>query len=96
MQGVEAAERPRRGVKWGGTRRGRLPGGGRAASICLVAVARKSPRVQEAGAVARGRDRRRVIGGEAKRAGGHGDVALGATECVMCVPPCWAAACTSP
>ena len=61
-----AAERPRRGEKFRGLR-GLLPGVGRAASMCLVAAARNSPNVRELGAAGRARERRMVIGGDAKR-----------------------------
>lgn len=57
-------ERPLRGEKFSGSRRRRFPGTGRIELRFLVAAVRNSPMVQVAPL---GRDRRRVIGGDAKR-----------------------------
>ncbi|XP_044455613.1 uncharacterized protein [Triticum aestivum] len=91
LRAVDVADLPRLGVKLGGVRRWRRPGIGRAASICLVAAARKSPRVQAAGAVTRGRERRMVIRGVANRAGGQGERAdLVSSLGIPCWASCWA------
>ncbi|XP_048555047.1 uncharacterized protein LOC125536009 [Triticum urartu] len=91
LRAVDVTDLPRLEVKLGGVRRWRRPGIGRAASIYLVAAARKSPRVQAVGAVTRGREWRMVIRGVANRAGGQGERAdLVSSLGIPCWASCWA------